>query len=152
VNYGVYQFNETTKEPLKSQSGTSKEPVRDTNNNDNNINNENKIYSDFEKAFLDFEEMRKKTKAPLTENAKKLIIKELNKLSKDEQEQIAILNQSTMKSWKGVFPLSKIDNGKPTVVYEKDKAKQYTDVNKYYENLREKVVADLKNNVKEEKL
>lgn len=68
--------------------------------------------NDFQQALVDFEEMRKKIKKPLTDRARAMMLTELNKLSSDEQEQIAILNQSTMNCWKGVFELqNKQNNG-----------------------------------------
>ena len=69
----------------------------------------NKTYFDDEdinKAFLDYMDMRKKIKAPMTDRAIELAIKNLNKLSGgDKEKSIAILNQSIMNSWKGLFDL-----------------------------------------------
>lgn len=59
----------------------------------------------FKTTWKNFIEMRNKIKKPMTVNAGELIIKELEKLSKDENIQISILNQSIMNSWQGVFPL-----------------------------------------------
>lgn len=57
-------------------------------------------------ALADFSEMRRKIKAPLTDRAKELILSELEKLAPDEEElQIKILEQSTQRGWRGVFPL-----------------------------------------------
>ena len=61
----------------------------------------------FSKAWKDFKMMRIKKKKPMTERAEELILNELNKLSNNKEEQIAILNQSIMNSWQGVFPLKK---------------------------------------------
>lgn len=62
--------------------------------------------SDLDIAYDAFVEMRKKMKGGVTEYALKLIRKELITLSQgDEVTMISILNQSTMNSWKGVFPL-----------------------------------------------
>jgi hypothetical protein len=41
----------------------------------------------------------------MTDRAKELLIAKLSKLAKTEQEQIAILNQSIMNGWQGIFPL-----------------------------------------------
>lgn len=61
---------------------------------------------DLEKAFDDFRVMRKKIKAPLTERAEELAVKKLMDLSKgDKATAIAIINQSILSSWKGLFPL-----------------------------------------------
>ena len=56
-------------------------------------------------ALTAFAEHRKKLKKPMTDYAKKLLLKKLQKLAKTEQEQIAILNQSIENGWQGVFPL-----------------------------------------------
>lgn len=123
VNYSIYQDLQTTEEPKKDHKKTAKRPQKDTNNNDNNVNNENNnkyIYADDEelnKSILDFIEFRKKIKAPMTDKAIKLMIGELNKLSSDHNEQIAIINQSILKNWKGVFPLK--DKGVQNVGYGK---------------------------------
>ncbi|WP_250518621.1 DUF1376 domain-containing protein [Caballeronia sp. ATUFL_M1_KS5A] len=53
-------------------------------------------------AFVD---MRKKIKAPLTEHASKLAIDELQKLMNDGHRPRAVLEQSTMNSWRGLFPI-----------------------------------------------
>lgn len=68
------------------------------------------IYSDVPSELLeplkDFEEMRKKIKAPMTDKARTMMLNNLNKLSNgDNQRAIEILNQSTMNCWKGLFPL-----------------------------------------------
>jgi len=59
--------------------------------------------------FIDF---RKKIKAPMTDRAVELMIKELVKLSPDIKIQIDIINQSIMNGWKGIFSL-KQDIQKP---------------------------------------
>lgn len=66
-------------------------------------------YSDDEglnNAFTEYVEMRKKIKAPMTDRAVSLAKSKLTELSGgDTNKAIAILNQSTMNSWKGLFPL-----------------------------------------------
>ena len=59
----------------------------------------------FKKTWKDFKVMRTKIRKPMTERAEELLIKKLDGLSNNEEEQIAILNQSIMNSWLGVFPL-----------------------------------------------
>ena len=69
-------------------------------------NEEDKTCSpELAEALAAFEEHRKKLKKPMTDYAKKLLFKKLQKLAKTEQEQIAILNQSIENGWQGVFPL-----------------------------------------------
>lgn len=61
--------------------------------------------SELAEALAAFAEHRKKLKKPMTDYAKELLLKKLQKLAKTEQEQIAILNQSIENGWQGVFPL-----------------------------------------------
>lgn len=57
-------------------------------------------------AFLDYIEMRKSIKAKMTDKAIDLAIKKLEKLSGgDNDKAIAILEQSIMNSWKGLFDI-----------------------------------------------
>lgn len=56
-------------------------------------------------ALEGFEEMRKKAKKPMTDKARELALKELFKLSKNEEEQIAIVEQSIAKCWLSFYPL-----------------------------------------------
>lgn len=60
---------------------------------------------DLKQSILDFIEMRKQKKKPVSEKALVLIFKELDKLSKTDQDKIDILNQSIMNSWQGIFEL-----------------------------------------------
>lgn len=61
--------------------------------------------ADLLSALQGFEEMRKKIKKPMTDQAKKRMLTELEKLSMDRDTQIAILHQSEDKCWAGVFAL-----------------------------------------------
>lgn len=56
-------------------------------------------------AYLDFIEMRKKIKKPLTDKALELIIGKVNNLSSDTETQIAIIDQSVEHCWQSVYPL-----------------------------------------------
>ncbi len=56
-------------------------------------------------ALNDFVLMRKKIKAPMTEKAIRLMLSRLEAISSSDEEKIAILNQSIMNSWKGIFEL-----------------------------------------------
>lgn len=61
-------------------------------------------------AVYEFIKMRQLTKKPLTDHALKLVFKELDKLSDNEETKILILNQSISRSWQGVFPLKDNSN------------------------------------------
>jgi uncharacterized protein YdaU (DUF1376 family) len=57
-------------------------------------------------AWLGFEEMRKKERHPLTDRARTLAISELEKLRASGNDPTAVLNQSTMKGWRGLFAVN----------------------------------------------
>jgi hypothetical protein len=64
------------------------------------------LKTDFEIAFDEYLEMRKKIKKPATERAKELVMAELNKLAPDDEElKIQILNQSILNNWQDVYPI-----------------------------------------------
>ncbi len=92
----------------RSTSKVNKSKVNKSKVNKSKVNKN--IYSDVPLELLeplkDFEEMRKKIKAPMTDKARTMMLNNLNKLSNgDNQKAIEILNQSTMNCWKGLFPL-----------------------------------------------
>ncbi|MBA7587041.1 hypothetical protein ES708_29051 [subsurface metagenome] len=96
-NKDVRGGEHTSKETLKETN--TKETLKDKGTN-------------FIKAWKDFKTMRKKIRKPMTKRAEELILKDLDNLSNNEEEQIAILNQSIKYSWLGVFPLKGDYNGK----------------------------------------
>ena len=107
ANAGQEQSKEKKSKEKKSKADQSKAEERTEKKN---------IFSDFAcgdaellAALHGFEEMRVKIKKPMTDRAKKLLLTELEKLSLDRVEQIAILNQSITRCWAGVFALK--DNG-----------------------------------------
>jgi hypothetical protein len=58
-----------------------------------------------EKPWADFVEMRRKIKKPMTQAAEKLAIKALDQLRRAGNDAAAVLNQSVMNSWQGLFEL-----------------------------------------------
>ncbi len=58
-------------------------------------------------ALQHFVESRQKMRKPLTAYALELAIKKLNKLSSNEDEQIAIINQAVANGWQGFYELKK---------------------------------------------
>jgi len=56
-------------------------------------------------AWEGYTAMRKKIKKPMTERAESLAIGILHKLMEEGQDVGAVLDQSTMNSWQGIFPL-----------------------------------------------
>ncbi len=63
------------------------------------------LAEDLRDSLHEFEAMRNTIKAPLTAKGKTLILSKLRKLSNNTAEQIEIVNQSIVRSWRGVFPL-----------------------------------------------
>ena len=82
-----------------------------------NISNTNKsikkdIYiglpENLKETLYEFEDMRKSIKKPMTDAARKRLIRELQRLAgEDVQLMIQILDQSILNSWAGVYPLKK---------------------------------------------
>lgn len=121
-NYNKYQSvnrssNQriTNEQPTSNQRITNEQPHIRNKEYKNNKNIRNIYISDIvasEPAQLhdylnDFVKMRKSIKAPLTARALKSVLKELEKLSDgDIETKIAILEQSVVKCWKTVYPLS----------------------------------------------
>lgn len=56
-------------------------------------------------AVEDFIAFRKGIKAPMSDKAVELMLKKLDDMTRDNDEKIAILEQSIVNGWKGVFPL-----------------------------------------------
>ena len=93
----------TKKQPKHNQNTTKKQPNVNVNVNDNanDINN-----SPLDIALDNFKDHRKQLKAPMTDQAYKMLLNKLEKLSGgDEEKKVAILNQSIENGWKGVFEL-----------------------------------------------
>ena len=100
---------------MNNKRTTSEQQVNTNKNVKNDKNERINIYSDnpeLNTSILQFIEFRKKIKAPMTPRAIDLLISNLNKLSQDKQTQIAIINQSILNGWKGVFPLKEPEQPK----------------------------------------
>ena len=65
-----------------------------------------RVSSQLRSVLLDFIQMRKANKRPVTDKALELLITKLYKLSTDDEAmQIAIVNQSIENGWQGIYPL-----------------------------------------------
>jgi hypothetical protein len=62
-------------------------------------------------AFNAFLAMRKKLRKPVTDEGIQLCIKKLGSLRNAGNDPTAVLNQSTMNSWQGLFPIKEQQNG-----------------------------------------
>ena len=58
-----------------------------------------------EKTFRDFINHREALKKPMTENAAKLMIGKLEKMTTSNSDRVLILEESMMNGWIGIFPL-----------------------------------------------
>lgn len=77
-------------------------------NNKKDKKKESLKYSDdpeLESAIMDFIDMRRKIKAPMTDKAIKLLLSRLDKMTDQNSVKAMILEQSIVNSWKSVYPL-----------------------------------------------
>ena len=115
VNYSSFQDTRTINKLIANRLRTDCEPIANTNNNDNNDNNINNniLYAEnpaLNNSIIKFIEHRKKMKKPMTDEAIRLMVDKLNKLSGNVEEQIEIINQSIVNGWQGIFPLKNNQN------------------------------------------
>lgn len=110
VNWAVYQgegeeLPQQTSQQIDSKLTTNSQQI-DTNKNVKNVKNEYNPLTPFETAIEQFKEFRKSIKNPMTDKAVELLLKKLDSLAGDnEQRKIAILEQSILRGWAGVFEL-----------------------------------------------
>lgn len=86
---------------------------------DDNFKHNNELYE----AYNEFNKMRSKNKkVSNTPYANRKIINELNKMTDDDEEKIAIINQSIINGWGGIFPVKKnnynnsYNNNRPSTI------------------------------------
>lgn len=60
-------------------------------------------------AVFDFIDMRAMIKKPMTERAIKMLINKLDKLTQNDDEKVAIVEQSIYHNWLDIYPLVKDD-------------------------------------------
>ena len=96
------------------------------NNNKEDINSviESIENEDLKNEIREFIKMRNKIKKSLTPHALNLILKELNKITPNIDEQVLIVQQSIKNGWQGVFPL-KEDKKQDSFEKFKELAKNY---------------------------
>lgn len=107
-NYDKFQEGK-----VRAELGQSEGTTRATDKNIKNIKKDKKYYEDdaLNQTFVDYVDMRKRIKAPMTDRAIQLAINKLNKLSGGNNDKaIKILEQSIMNSWKGLFELKEEKN------------------------------------------
>lgn len=65
-------------------------------------------------AWAGYIEMRKKQRKPMTERAVSLAVGMLAKLAEQGYDVGAVLDQSTLNNWQGLFPLREAQNARST--------------------------------------
>lgn len=113
----------TKKEKPKKQTKSYDEQIAEYTENE-----------DLRKALRAFIQMRTMIKRPLTEYAMKLMLNDLNKLASDDNTKIAILNQSIMHNWQGVFPLKDSSNYNAQKAAQGGKQQEQPEHRKYDQN------------------
>lgn len=72
---------------------------------------------ELKETFLEFIKMRKTIKAPMTAKALDLAIKKAEKLGEGDPDKMkAVIEQSILNSWKGLFALKEPDRAKPAPI------------------------------------
>ena len=98
--------NEITQSDNSHLDNLSKSTLNKNKHKERHINKHSANCStELAEALAAFADHRKKLKKPMTDRAKELLLSNLSKMASTEQEQIAILNQSIVNGWQGVFPL-----------------------------------------------
>lgn len=97
-------------------------PVIQSNPNPN-TKTESESYTGDERlddALREYIRFRKEIKKPMTDRAIRLAVKKLQDMTDDVDEQIAIIEQSIVNGWQGLFPLKDRANGKATKTKQKE--------------------------------
>lgn len=99
INNTIEDIKEDKKNECKKKDGTNasyKEIIDSFTIND-----------DMKDTIWEFIKMRRLIKAPMTDKALRDMLSKLRRLADTESEQMEILNQSIMNSWKGIFAIKK---------------------------------------------
>lgn len=90
------------------------------------IINEYTSNEELKQALKEFIKMRKLIKKPLTDYALSNILKKLDRIANNDDQKIAILNQSICNNWQGIFELKEntYSSGANTNNYKSDNAKE----------------------------
>lgn len=113
VNWDKYQQidQQIDQQLTNNRPTTDQQPT--TNKNNKEYKECKEVFSDTPKlneAIISFVDYRKSIHRPMTDNAIRLLVKNLNSMSTSVDEQIDILNQSIMNGWQSILPLK--DNKK----------------------------------------
>jgi len=121
VNWDKYQLCDQQNEQQMNNNRTTTEQQLNTNKKNKNVKNDKNVintYSDIPNlntAIQEFVKFRKSIKKPMTDNAVKLMLNKLNKMTTDVNEQIEIINQSILGGWTGIYPLKENNRRKEPI-------------------------------------
>lgn len=109
-------YEETCKQ-MQADENTCKQAKADVPviQSNPNTKSESESYTGDERlddALREYIDFRKKIKKPMTDRAIQLAVGKLQKMSSIVDEQIAIIEQSIMNGWQGLFPLKDDKNDK----------------------------------------
>ena len=107
-NYDEYQMKQQSTNKLPNKQLTSNQQTTN-NKQEYKEGKEVKKYiddSELNLLFIDFLNMRREIKKPATNKAIELLIAKLKKLSSDKETQKAIIEQSIIKNYQGLFAVS----------------------------------------------
>lgn len=118
---GAPRGNQNAAKQPKTTKNNLKQPNVNANVNDNanvKIDNVGRVIStapsELQETLRQFSEMRRKIKAPMTERAMEMLLNKVEKLSGGDSEKArAIIEQSILHSWKGVYPLKEDSKNRP---------------------------------------
>ena len=100
-------FDSSTDEPLKRYSNTPEQNRTETEQKQSKAPPSGFVLPDYldREVWNGYEEMRRKIRKPLTDRARSLAIAELARLRTQGCDPDAVLNQSILNSWQGLFEL-----------------------------------------------
>lgn len=102
-------------------AGINKNKNKKENKNQNQNQNQNasdvwiEIHDSLREPIREFVEMRNRAKKPVTDQALRLLVQELQTLSGDLGEQKRIVEQSIKHGWMSFYPLNRQDGGKTVI-------------------------------------
>jgi hypothetical protein len=88
-------------QPLKGEKRVEKQKEKPSKKKSTVYDPDEKL----NQAILDFIDFRRSAKKPMTDNAIDLMLRKLRGMASDNDERIAILEQSVLNGWTGLYPL-----------------------------------------------
>lgn len=103
--------SKTDKKQTDRNTNIKKESKKESRKSFDDLIDEYTQNEELRGALRDYIQMRKAIKKPVTNRALELAFKNLDGLTRSDVDKIAIVNQSIMNSWQGLFPLKNNTGG-----------------------------------------